>query len=147
MLACLIDWLNDAFFDEVRWYIYACCIKQKGTRGMDARAWRQFVADVDNCARGVDSRGQPLYVDDDGVEWGGILIFSEGDLEQMCREYGLPLYTAAGPCCGWCQADREDMPYTDLSFNASWRPTEQMPHNVCKVSSNVGLSAFECVLT
>ena len=101
---------------------------------MDAVAWRVLLEDMDNCARGLDSSGGALYTDEDGVQWGGILILSEGDLEQMCREYGLKLYNAPGPCCGWCFADRDGLPYTDLTPEALWRPTEQMSNDVRKVS-------------
>ena len=110
------------------WYVYANCVKQKGTRGIDHPAWERFLADLDNIARGLDDRGEPLFVDSEGLHWGGIAIFGEGDLEQMCAEWGLTHYNAITQMCGWCLADRneDNLPHTDLSRRADWRPTELM---------------------
>lgn len=99
---------------------------------MDFPAWEKFIADLDRCARGEDAQGQPLFIDDEGMEWGGILIFSEGDLEQMCMMYGLSSYNSVGKMCGWCDADRDGLPYTDLTDEAAWKPTEKMSNDVSK---------------
>ena len=130
------------------WYIYAAAIKAKGNRGLDFPAWEAFIKDLDNIANGVDSKGQPLYVDDNGISWGGIAIFCEGDMELMCVTYGLATYTSAEEMCGWCEATASDEhPYTDLTEHATWRPTENMSNDAPDVSNVSGLSlaaSFSC---
>ena len=107
--------------------MFANCIKHKGSRGLDDVAWGQLIDDLNRIAHGLSPNGEPLYTDPNGDEWGGIFLFAEGDLQQLCEGWGLPHYNAPAPrdMCGYCFANRSnDYPYTDTSRNAEWRSTE-----------------------
>ena len=115
------------------WYVYANCIQTKGTRGIDHPAWETMLRDFDMMAQGKGSDGQDLYIDSEGVSWGGILLFGEGDLEKIVVGWGCKHYQAVSECCPWCLANRSTRPYTDLSPEALWRPTEAMSNEVVLV--------------
>ena len=118
------------FIDKLNWYPYATAIKLKKTRGIDHPCWDMFVGNFDALANGYDEDGQPVYIDEFGQVWGAILLFSEADLEQDTVGWGLPSYNAADECCGWCLANRSSRPLTDMSADATWRPTENMTNEV-----------------
>ena len=92
--------------------------------------WQQFFENMDCLARGVDENGSPIYIDSEGNTWSGILLFSFGDLEQLCVQYGLSSYGDADQICGWCDANRTDRPFTNLQEFAEWRPSENMTDDV-----------------
>ena len=55
-------------------------------------------------------------------EWGGILLFTGTDLEYVCNELGMSHYNSK-EMCGYCDANDSDVPHTDNSDGARWRPT------------------------
>ena len=97
---------------------------------MDSAAWTAFFTDMDRIAEGKMPNGENIYVDEEGVHWGGILLFSQGDLEQLCLQYGLTNYNSMSEMCGYCRANRTDMPHTNLQEDAPWRPTRNMSNEV-----------------
>ena len=104
----------------------------KRSRGIDHPAWEAFLKNFDDLAMGLDENGEPIFIDSEGHSWGAILIFGESDLEQNTVGWGMKSYNSADECCGWCLANRSNLPVTDLSDTAGWRPTEKMSHEVFK---------------
>ena len=115
--------------------MYANRIQEGGNRGMDTVMWEDFFRNMDLLAQGIDENGDPVYVDSDGNRWCGILLFSLGDLEQLCIKYGLKCYNDADEICGWCDANRTTRQYTNLLENSEWRPSEDMSNHVFAMSS------------
>ena len=56
-----------------------------------------------------------------GQRWGLMPLFSQQDLEQLTVGFGLRSYNAAGKCCGYCPADRDLFPFTNLHEDSPWR--------------------------
>ena len=81
-------------------------------------------------AQGLGPNGEDLFVDSEGNKWGTILIFGEGDMEQLVVVWGCKHYQSTHEMCAWCLANRSTHPYTDLSPEATWRPTENMTNAV-----------------
>ena len=81
---------------------------------------------MDRLAEGVLADGTPAAVDEDGTQWGLILLFGQGDLEQLVLQWGLPSYGSTEEMCGYCLANRSNRPYTNLQENSPWRPTTNL---------------------
>ena len=125
------------------WYVSANTIKTRGTRGIDHPFWRAFLHDFDMMAEGKDSNGEILFIDSEGNAWGSILLFGEGDCEQIVVCWGCKHYMAAHEMCAFCLANKSTRPYTDLSPEAAWRRTERdMTNQVFHSVSNVRTSHF-----
>ena len=101
---------------------------------MDHVMWQEVFHNMDLVAQGIDEFGNPLYVDSEGNKWSGIMLFSLGDMEQLCVVYGMRKWDDAEEMCGWCDANRTDKPYTNLQDNAGWRPSENMPNHVFEMN-------------
>lgn len=97
---------------------------------MDDPAWDAFFEDLERCSRGLDPNGEKLFVDEFGDDWGPILLFSLGDLEQFTVGYGMRGYNDRDEMCGWCRANRTTRLFTDNQEDSAWRPTEDMPNDV-----------------
>ena len=98
--------------------------------------WAKFFADMDLMAQGIDEGGNPLYVDDEGNQWKGILLFGFGDLEQVCVSYGAKHYNEGHEMCGWCDANRITKQYTNLQEDAEWRlSAKTMTNDVFAINS------------
>ena len=117
------------------WYVFANRIKTAGSRGADSAMWEAFFQDMDFLAQGVDPDLNPLYVDDNGNQWGGCLLFGQADLEQICIHYGLKSYNDNDEMCPWCDANRTDRKYTNLQADSEWRPSENMTNDVFRGNS------------
>ena len=74
-------------------------------------------------ANGVDENGEPLFIDAEGNSWSLVLLFGTGDMEQLCIGWGLASYNAEHELCGYCLANRSDIPYTDCQDDSCWRET------------------------
>lgn len=98
-------------------------MKEQGSRGIDAVAWKAILDDFDALATGG-------FTDDNGVIWDLILVFGTGDMEQLCIQWGLKSYNDPHEMCGVCRADRSTRPHTDMLDTAQWRPTEDMSNEV-----------------
>ena len=106
--------------------MYAATIKETGTPVSDPIAWARLLDDFDGLARRQLPDGSPAFRDEDGVEWGFILVFDGDDLEHLVNQYGLTNYNAAHEVCGFCLANRTTRKFTNLQENAEWRPTANL---------------------
>ena len=125
-----------SFDSFASWYVFANAIKGKNTRGIDTEAWAEFFADLDRLANGVGADGEPLYIDEFGHRWGGILPFGGGDMEQLVH-WGIKSYNDIDELCGFCEANRSDRPFTDNLDTAGWRPTEDNMTNEVRFTRTV----------
>ena len=92
-------------------------------------AWEEFFKEMDALAEGKRQDGTPAAKDEDGTEWGVILLFGKGDMEQLVK-WGHRDYGGRGKICSACDGDTTDMPFTDLRSNAKWRPTVNVSNAV-----------------
>ena len=93
-----------------------------------SHVWEHLFDQLDLLFAGYDENGVVFMQDDDGV-WRICLLFCKGDGEQQVVVYGLPGYSLSGRdrgVCGYCDADRSDKPFTDLSIAADWRPGDRV---------------------
>ena len=81
---------------------------------------------MDRLAEGKLPNGEDAYVDEAGRQWGGILLFAQSDLEQLCLQWGLPSYNDIDEMCPYCRANRSSRPFTNLQEDAEWRPTASL---------------------
>ena len=82
-------------------------------------------------AVGLDENGDILYRDENGREWKFILIFAQGDMEQLCRSWGLPDYGSVDAVCAMCLGNRgEDYNHAHLQEDSSWRGTCPLHNDV-----------------
>ena len=84
-------------------------------------------------ANGVDEDGEPLFIDAEGNNWSLVLLFGCGDMEQLCLGWGLASYNDKGDICGYCLANRTDIPFTDCQDDARWIETYPLKHEVLRV--------------
>ena len=110
-------------------FIHHSFVKKTDDTWMASSAvWAQFFDELDLLFTGYDKDGIAFMEDEDGV-WRVCLLFGKGDSEQQVVVYGLPGYSHSGRergVCGYCDADRVEKPFTDLSIAADWRPGERM---------------------
>ena len=110
-------------------FIHHSFVKKTDDTWMASSAvWEHFFGELDLLFAGYDENGVAFIEDEDGV-WRLCLLFSKGDGEQQVVVYGMPGYSLSGRergVCGYCDADRVDKPFTDLSIAADWRPGERM---------------------
>ena len=125
------------------WYVFASCINEKGTRGIDADAWEALISDMDRMASCLGADGEPLFIDENGESWGAVLLFGTGDMEQICLKWGLPDYNSIDELCPWRRCNRSTLPYTDQQEHALWRPTEDMPNDVTIRGKHLDLAIFQ----
>lgn len=64
--------------------------------------------------------------------WRFCLLFSKADEETHANEWGMTHYNGAHEMCTECLANRSDRPYTDLTADATWQGSENMPVAVCR---------------
>ena len=102
---------------------FLCAPAIKSIKGNeDHKAWEAMLADFEHLANGsID------VIDAEGTSWDFVLVFSNADAECRCNDWGLTHYSAADEVCPECLAILSNRPYTDLSRNATWRPTADMP--------------------
>ena len=115
-------------------------MKSKGGRGLDDRSWEQILGYFDAMANGLDETGEILYEDENGIRWKFIVIFGQGDLEQLCQQWGVVSYNGEHEMCGCCLANRTTMQFTNLQENAEWRPTCPLSN---EASRSVRVSAHQ----
>ena len=127
---CVGSCLNLFFRTDCFRYVFANCMKTSSGRNLDGAAWTAFLSDMDRLAEGIMPDGSDAYVDEDGVRWGGILNFGQGDLEQLCFHFGLKHYNDMDELCGFCRCNRTTLPYTNLQEHAEWRPTAPLSNDV-----------------
>ena len=109
--------------------MFASFLKNKASgRASDDPTWEKFLSYFDAMANGVDEEGNVLYQDPDGAQWSFVLIFGQGDLEQLCINWGVQSYNNEDEICGCCLANRSTRPFTNLQENAEWRPTCPLPN-------------------
>ena len=96
------------------WYVCANGLKPHHGRALDSAAWEKILANFDQMALGLDENGETLYRDKNGKEWKFILLFAQGDTEQLCVSWGLPSYNSIDQVCGMCLADRADNNFSAL---------------------------------
>ena len=87
----------------------------------DFLAWEAMIADFEALAS-----GSFVLRDTQGVDWKALLLFGQADEECRCNDWGLPHFSAEEHCPE-CNANRSDLPYTDLQEGAGWRRTEIQP--------------------
>ena len=59
--------------------------------------------------------------------WHFCLLFAKADEEQRSIKWGLPSYNDPMDVCSECLSNRSNIPFSDLSRTAKWRPSEDMP--------------------
>ena len=67
--------------------------------------------------------GQMVAKDSEGVPWCFLLMLCKADEETRSVVWGFRSYSSAQPCSE-CEANKTNMPFTDLTREAQWRPTE-----------------------
>ena len=107
-------------------------LKAHHGRALDAATWKTLLDDFDRMAIGQNENGEVLCRDSSGREWNFVLLFGQGDMEQLCQSWGLPHYNDIRDICAMCLAnrDRDGNNFTDLQDDASWRPTCPLPNHV-----------------
>ena len=95
---------------------------------MEPEAWWQLLNDFDRLAAGQMPDGTKLLVGSDPMPWELALLFGQGDMLQLCQEWGMVHYNAPIECCGMCKANRTNRKITNLQEDAEWRPTTDMPN-------------------
>ena len=98
----------------------------KDEPGGDTVAWQAVLADFDAMAQGIVD-GHPI-AQDGRKTWKFVLMVAKADEEARCNVFGLPHF-GAEECCSECLCNKQlaGRPFTDLSAQAAWRPTEAMP--------------------
>ena len=99
--------------ERVTKFLVASEIKRAGN---DKQIWECVLDDFRDLSRGI-------IRDKIGVEWSFIMLLIKADEEARVNEFGLASWSSAEPCPE-CRSNRSDKPYTDLSRQALWRPTE-----------------------
>ena len=84
--------------------------------------WAMILEDFEKLQDGVVS-------DEDGTSWGACLLFGQGDLDELCNEYGMQHFSGSDEMCMLCRGNRSSMPFTDLRDNAKWHATECLPNS------------------
>ena len=99
-------------------FVYGSEVAPKGFTTPDNQAaWDVLFSDF-------DAASLERIVD----EWGLCLIFGKTDNEQRAK-WGLKNYLNA-ECCADCLCNTSDMPYSDLTRSATWRPTRLMSNEM-----------------
>ena len=120
--------------------MYASFLKSKAHgRVLDDKTWGKFLAYFDAMANGLDELGNVLYEDPAKFSWCLLLLFSTGDLEQLCRVWGLQDYNGVHEMCCACLANRTTLPFTDNQEDSAWRDTCPLPNEVV---GSVGVLCF-----
>ena len=102
-------------------YIFSSEIKQNKDGSGCYAAWEKFFRVWDAMAQGVDLDGNYVAHDiDTGIKWSFVMIFAKADCEQLAR-WGLPSYSDGDIICGFCHADRSDLPWSDVRSTGLWR--------------------------
>ena len=133
---CLLNPKNGIKLCQFR-YVYAHGIKDKKYRSVDANVYEVFLKEMDGFSNKLGPDGQPLFVDASGRHWGGIFLFSTGDLEQILQSYNMRHYNLVDQICPGCLADRSLRPFTNLQEDAEWKETENMLNKVFVREKNV----------
>ena len=123
-------------FKGTTWYVYANSLKPHHGRALDNAAWATLLDNFDQMAQGLDENGEVIYTDAEGKVWKFVLLFGQGDMEQLCLGWGLPSYSSIDQICGMCLADRTQFGnnYTDMQEWANWR-------NTCPIHNDIQSSA------
>lgn len=95
-------------------------------------------------ANGLDESGNVLYECEQGGRWKFILVFGQGDLEQLCVNWGMVSYNGVHEMCGICLANRTDKQFTNLQETAEWRATCPLSNQALR-SVNVSATKNEYV--
>ena len=96
-----------------------CCgvwVKTKHNE-QDNRFWESLFDSLDLLESGLDENGQLL-----AGGWKGTVVDLKDDLEEACAQFGFQSYSGE-EMCGYCRANRTDLPFNHFSRDALWVPT------------------------
>ena len=103
-------------------------VREKGApRDASAAAWQALFEEFQMLAQGSGAR------DADG-DWCFILLFGQGDMEQLVR-WGHQSYNDPSSICSSCDCNRlqHGKPWSDLRKNAAWRECQPLPNHLYMV--------------
>ena len=74
---------------------------------------------AEGTALNADEILEPIAVDTEaGVKWTFPLLFGQNDSEQVTCGWGMTSYNEGDEVCGFCLANRSDLPFTDAHTSA-----------------------------
>ena len=110
---CFSSLLGEGSEKLTKWLL-ATFILDKSRDEKDTKVWQEILENLN--AAMTNGCG----------EWFFCTLFAKADEEQRSLKWGLPSYNDIHEICSECMCNRSNRPYTDLSRNARWRPTESM---------------------
>ena len=101
-------------------------MQKKSSPETDYPFWTRSLDNLPQLGSGVVD-GQEVARDADGTLWTFALLFVKADEDVRANDFGLVHFGGRSEVCPECMANRDARPFTDMSAEAGWRPSEAMP--------------------
>ena len=107
-------------------YLVASYVQKKSSPETDYPFWTRLLDNLLQLGSGVVD-GQEVARDADGTLWTFALVFVKADEDVRANDFALVHFEGKNEACPECMANRDTRPFTDMSAEAGWRPSEAMP--------------------